>query len=78
MNGGALSKSAKTLFVLLVAAGIGSAARCGKAAPTAPAVDVAGMDRAIRPGDDFYGYANGGWMKTTVIPPDRASTAPSR
>ncbi len=29
------------------------------------------MDRAIKPGDDFYGYANGGWMKATVIPPDR-------
>jgi putative endopeptidase len=72
MNGGALSKSAKTLFVLLLAAGIGSAARCAKPAPKAPAVDVAGMDRAIRPGDDFYGYANGGWMKATVIPPDRA------
>ena len=37
----------------------------------APAVDVAGMDPAIKPGDDFYGYANGGWMKATVIPPDR-------
>jgi putative endopeptidase len=72
MNGGALSKSAKTLFVLLLAAGIGSAARCSKPVPKAPAVDVAGMDRAIRPGDDFYGYANGGWMKATVIPPDRA------
>ncbi len=30
------------------------------------------MDRAIRPGDDFYAYTNGGWMKTTEIPADRA------
>ncbi len=67
-----MSKTPKILFVLLVAAGVGSAARCSKAAPKAPAVDVAGMDRAIRPGDDFYGYANGGWMKATIIPPDRA------
>lgn len=33
----------------------------------------AGMDTAIRPGDDFFGYANGGWLKSTPIPPDRAS-----
>jgi putative endopeptidase len=31
------------------------------------------MDRAVPPGDDFYAYASGGWMKSTVIPPDRAS-----
>jgi len=67
-----LSKSAKTLVVLLVSAVIGWTAGCARPAPKAPAVDVAGMDRAIRPGDDFYGYANGGWMKATVIPPDRA------
>ncbi|NID05867.1 M13 family metallopeptidase [Luteibacter jiangsuensis] len=39
-------------------------------AMTANAVDVTGMDRSIRPGDDFYLYANGGWQKTAVIPPD--------
>ena len=26
------------------------------------------MDRSIKPGDDFYRYANGGWLKTAVIP----------
>ena len=40
--------------------------------PKAPGVDVAAMDRAIRPGDDFYGYANGGWMNATPIPADRS------
>lgn len=35
--------------------------------------DVAGMDRSIAPGDDFYGYANGTWTKTTPIPADKAS-----
>ena len=47
----------------------------GGAAAPAPAyrVDVAGMDRRILPGDDFYGYANGAWMQATEIPPDRAS-----
>jgi putative endopeptidase len=36
-------------------------------------VDVAGMDRAVQPGDDFYKFANGGWMKVTEIPPDLAA-----
>ena len=26
------------------------------------------MDRSIKPGDDFYRYANGGWLKTATIP----------
>ncbi len=42
-----------------------------KAALAAPR---AGMDLSVKPGDDFEAYANGGWAKTTVIPPDRSST----
>ncbi len=64
-------KSAKTVLVLLFVSGAGSLASCAKPEKKEPAVDVAGMDRSIKPGDDFYGYTNGGWMKATVIPPDR-------
>jgi putative endopeptidase len=32
--------------------------------------DLAGMDRSIKPGDNFYDYANGNWDKTTEIPSD--------
>ncbi|MET0365044.1 MAG: M13-type metalloendopeptidase [Sphingobium sp.] len=35
--------------------------------------DTAGMDRALSPGDDFYGYANGTWAKTTAIPADKSN-----
>ena len=35
--------------------------------------DTAGMDRSVAPGDDFYGYANGNWAKTTAIPADKSS-----
>jgi len=35
--------------------------------------DTAGMDSAIAPGDDFYGYANGTWAKTTAIPADKSN-----
>jgi putative endopeptidase len=36
-------------------------------------IDVAGMDKSVDPGDDFFGYANGGWMRSTEIPADRTS-----
>lgn len=29
------------------------------------------LDRTAKPGDDFYVYANGGWLKTAEIPGDR-------
>ena len=35
-------------------------------------LDLAGMDRAVKPGDDFFAYANGGWMAKTEIPADRS------
>ena len=31
----------------------------------------AGVDPDIRPGDDFFGFANGGWLRTAAIPADR-------
>jgi putative endopeptidase len=37
------------------------------------AVDTAAMDRSVAPGEDFFGYANGNWLKTTEIPPDRSA-----
>ena len=49
----------------------------GAAAPAASAttnaaptigVDVAGIDRSVKPGDDFDAYANGAWRKKTEIP----------
>ncbi len=36
-------------------------------------IDLAGMDRTVRPGDDFYQYVNGNWDKHAVIPPDRSN-----
>ncbi len=31
------------------------------------------MDVSVKPGDDFFAYANGNWAKTTEIPADRSS-----
>ncbi|HEV8113171.1 MAG TPA: M13 family metallopeptidase [Planctomycetota bacterium] len=55
--------------------------------PTAPAapdstkphlgtfgVDLAAMDRTVKPGDDFFRYVNGKWLKHTEIPADRSTS----
>jgi putative endopeptidase len=39
-------------------------------APETHGIVVANMDRSVKPGDDFYHYANGAWIKRTEIPPD--------
>jgi len=33
--------------------------------------DLDGMDRSVKPGDDFYRHANGTWLDKTEIPADR-------
>ncbi|NWK94898.1 peptidase M13 [Sphingobium lactosutens] len=35
--------------------------------------DTAGMDKSVKPGDDFYDYANGTWAKNTPIPADKSN-----
>ena len=32
------------------------------------------MDKSVKPGDNFFHYVNGNWLKTAVIPPDRSQT----
>lgn len=32
--------------------------------------ETANMDLSVKPGDDFFLYANGGWIKRTPIPPE--------
>lgn len=36
-------------------------------------LDLAGGDPAVKPGDDFYRYAGGTWLKTETLPADRAT-----
>ncbi len=32
------------------------------------------LDKTVEPGDNFFLYVNGGWLKTAEIPAARAST----
>jgi putative endopeptidase len=52
---------------------LAAAAGPDTATPASHGLDVAGIDRAVAPGDDFFRYANGGWLKANEIPPDRSS-----
>ena len=62
----------KTKFLLMSAA----LALAVPAAAAAPAFgtwgyDATSMDRAVKPGDDFFDYVNGAWLKRTNIAADR-------
>jgi predicted metalloendopeptidase len=59
-----------TAVALAVARPLGAAAQ---QAPATAGLDTAGMDRSVRPGDDFFFYANGSWLAHTEIPADRSS-----
>jgi putative endopeptidase len=68
------------LSLALILTGVARAAE--PAATTAPTaaerfgkwgVDLEGMDRSVKPGDDFFRYVNGKWAAKTQIPPDKTS-----
>ncbi len=52
---------------------LASAADAPPLPPSADASLVASADRQVVPGDDFYTFANGEWLRTHEIPPDRSS-----
>jgi putative endopeptidase len=66
--------------VLALAAGLALAlSACAPKAEAPPAKPKFGawglatseMDKTVKPGDDFFDYAVGSWVKTAKIPPDR-------
>ncbi len=65
-----MTKTIKSLLLLTLALLLG-AVGCGQ--KQQPAIDVANLDQSIEPGDDFFRYANGGWLDRTDIPEDKSS-----
>ena len=41
-----------------------------RARKIAPPLDPKNIDPSVKPGDDFFNYANGAWIKRTEIPPE--------
>ncbi|HTQ41702.1 MAG TPA: M13 family metallopeptidase [Polyangiaceae bacterium] len=83
-----MRRSAAVLAALLTAASCATPAPAppviGASTPVPPAtpvppvapgqsLDLSAMDRSVRPGDDFFLHANGGWYARAEIPADRHS-----
>ena len=64
--------TAVAIFLLSLVPMISASAQQTAPNPEAHGIVVANMDRSVVPGDDFYSFANGAWIKRTEIPPDRA------
>ncbi len=60
-------------IALLATVPASAAAPPAHAAIGAFGIDLAGSDPAIRPGEDFYRYGGGTWLKTEQLPADRTS-----
>jgi putative endopeptidase len=64
---------------LLLAAAAPAALAQTASAPSKPrygtwGIDPADFDKSVKPGDDFYRYVEGSWLKNTPIPADKADT----
>lgn len=57
--------------LIIVLSGIFVFTGCSK--KTEPSIRTDYMDLSVKPGDDFYHYANGNWIKNNTIPEDRSS-----
>src|SRR6187549_3551743 len=71
-----MSRVARLALTLVVATGAcrGSNPESERTAPASgPGIVPASMDTSVQPGDDFFAYANGNWVKNTPIPEDRSS-----
>ena len=55
----------KKLFVIM--SPVLMLAACQPKGAKVPAIDKADMDLSVKPGDDFYRYANGGWMQNNPL-----------
>jgi putative endopeptidase len=63
------------LFFALLAGCNNSGKNTGSMERKYPAFDVQNMDTSVQPGDDFFVYVNGSWLKNNPIPADKNSTS---
>jgi putative endopeptidase len=66
--------ASRLLALSLVAAALAPSAALAADGSTAPAgIDVTFLDRGVRPCDDFFRFANGGWIAKNPIPQESPS-----
>ena len=64
---------AASVLAISIAAGFSGFAADGKPVIGAWGFDTSGMDTSVKPGDDFFEYVGGTWLKNTEIPADKTS-----
>src|SRR5438067_9667435 len=57
-------------IIISLIAPLGLHAQQPQSEQSAPPLDPNNMDTSVKPGDDFFRYANGAWVKRTEIPPE--------
>lgn len=70
----------RVVAAVLVTAALGGLEACApdpesdyaRSPGTGLGIDPAAMDKTVKPGDDFYAYANGSWMRQAIIPAEEA------
>ena len=67
----ALMLASASLAVTATACRMGEE-KAEQAQGAASGIDLAAMDKSVKPGDDFFLYANGSWMKNSEIPADKS------
>jgi len=67
-----MTRSGLTLSVAAIALVIAMGPSAANTAAVKPwGVELSYIDKTVKPGDDFFLYANGNWVKHDVIPADR-------
>jgi putative endopeptidase len=62
-----------TICMLLLSAMISSSCNQKKSVEANNLLDTIGIDKTVRPQDDFFNYVNGDWIKKTEIPASESS-----
>ncbi|HVX49844.1 MAG TPA: hypothetical protein VHB48_06790, partial [Chitinophagaceae bacterium] len=58
------------IFACCLAAGVNLYAQKDKKT-AGKYIDPANMDMSVKPGDNFYQYAEGNWLKNNPVPPSK-------
>ena len=62
----------KTFAAMMIPMMMLASTACRQQVEKVPAIDMTDMDLTVSPGDDFFQYANGGWIKKNPLKPEYA------